>query len=302
MRVMVILNPKADQGHGLRKKDEIVREGQKWGGLDLVLTQYSGHGHQLARTAVEKGYEIIVAAGGDGTVHEVVNGLMTKNTTSVKLGVIPVGSGNDFAYAMDIPLSIPEAVEIIFMGYSRTIDLGFVSDDRDLQVFFDNNLGVGFDANVVIRVEAVKRLHGFPKYLWGVLKTLVLDFRPLHYQMRFDQEIVSEDVLFVTFGLGPRHGGGFLLTPDAVSNDDLIDTCTVRPMGRLRALSLLISAVKGTHITVPIVSMRQNQQIEISCSHPLPIHIDGEVFAHPGDGVHQITVSSLPSAIDLMVR
>ncbi len=102
-----------------------------------------------------------------------------------------------------------------------------------------------------------------------------------------------EDVLFVTFGLGTRHGGGFMLTPDAQLDDNLIDTCTVRPMGRLRALALLNSAVKGTHIGLPVVSMRQNRQIEISCDQPLPIHIDGEVFAQPADGVHQLTITSL---------
>lgn len=302
MRVMVILNPTADLGYGLRKRNEIEQEGEKWGGLDLVLTKHRDHARDLAISAAEDGYEVIVAAGGDGTVHEVVNGLLRKHQKRAKLGVIPIGTGNDFAFALDLPVDIPAAVEIIFNGRSRSVDLGSVVDDRGIHVLFNNNLGIGFDANVVIRVEAIKRLHGFLRYLWGVLKTLVLDFRPLHFQMRFDQESVTEDVLFVTFGLGPRHGGGFLLTPDALFDDDLIDTCTVRPMGRLHALALLNSAVKGTHIDVPLVSMRQSQKIEISCSKPLPIHIDGEVFAHPGDGVHQLTITSLPAAVDVMVR
>lgn len=302
MRVMVILNPSADLGHGIRKKEQIEREGQRWGGLDLMVTESRGQARDLACSAAENGYDVVVAAGGDGTVHEVVNGLVLDGPNNAKLGIIPIGSGNDYAYALNIPADIPAAIAIIYEGYSRLVDLGTVVDDRGKRVLFDNNLGVGFDASVVIRVEAVTRLHGFAKYFWGVLKTLALDFQPRHFEMRFDKENLTQDVLFVTFGLGTRHGGGFMLTPDAKLDDNLIDTCTVSPMGRLRALALLNSAVKGTHIDLPVVSMRRSQQIEITCTESLPIHIDGEVFAHPNDGVHQLTISSLPEAVEIIVK
>jgi len=302
MRVMVILNPYADLGDGLRKKELIEQEGERLGGLDLAVTENRGHAQNLARLAVEDGYDVVVAAGGDGTIHEVVNGLVQDGRSSVKLGIIPIGSGNDFAYALNIPADVPMAMEVIYGGHSRAVDLGAVVDNRGVYKLFDNNLGIGFDANVVIRVEEITRLHGFLKYFWGVLKTLALDFRPFHFQMRFDDENLAHDVIFVTFGLGTRHGGGFMLTPNAHLEDNLIDTCTVRPMGRLRALALLSSAVKGTHIGLPEVSMRQNQQIEISCTQPLPIHIDGEVFSRPEDGVHQLTITSLPAAVDVIVK
>ena len=302
MRVMVILNPSADVGHGIRKKEIIENEGEKWGGLDLVVTEYPGHAKVLAHSAVESGYDLIVAAGGDGTVHEVVNGLVQNGHSQAKMGIIPIGSGNDFAYGLHIPTDISAALEVVYGGFSRAVDLGAIEDDRGIYRLFDNNFGIGFDANVVIRVEEVTRLHGFAKYFWGVLKTLILDFHPFRFQMNFDDEVADHDVLFITFGIGTRHGGGFMLTPDAQFDDNLIDTCTVWPMGRLRALGLLYAAVKGTHIGLPVVSMRQNREIKISCTQPLPIHIDGEVFAQPADGVHQVTIKSLPAALNVLVK
>jgi YegS/Rv2252/BmrU family lipid kinase len=301
MRVTVILNPFADLGRGVQHKKLIELEGEKWSGLDLVVTDRAGHASELARLAAGEGYDVVVAAGGDGTVHEVVNGLKQELDSGVKLGVIPIGSGNDFAHGLNIPEDIPLAVERIFCGHCRSIDLAAVEDDRGITRLFGNNLGIGFDANVVIRVKAITRLHGFARYFWGVLKTLVLDFRPFRFEMRFDDESLSQDVLFVAFGLGPRHGGGFLLTPTAQKDDNLIDTCTVRPMSRLMALFLLSSAVHGTHIQKSQVTMRQNQQIEISSGEPLPVHIDGEVFAFPHDNVHRLTISSVPDAIEVMV-
>jgi diacylglycerol kinase (ATP) len=301
MRVKVILNPCADLGRGVQQKKLIETEGEKWNGLDLMVTDRPGHASELARMAADEGYDVVVAAGGDGTVHEVVNGLKQAEGAGVKLGVIPIGTGNDFAHGLNIPENIPLAVERVFRGHCRSIDLAAVVDDRGKNRLFENNLGIGFDANVVMRVKAITRLHGFPKYFWGVLKTLALDFRPFRFDMRFDDEELSQDVLFVAFGLGPRHGGGFMLTPNAQQDDNLIDTCTARPMSRLMALFLLNSAVHGTHIHKSQVTMRQNQQIQIASSQPLPVHIDGEVFAYPADDVHRLTISSVPAAIEVLV-
>ncbi len=301
MRVKVILNPCADIGHGIRKKDLISSEGNKWGGLDLELTEHEGHALQIAREALQEGYDVIAAAGGDGTVHEVVNGMLQDQRPSAKLGIIPLGTGNDFTYAMNAASDIPAAIENIFRGQSRSIDLAQIVDDRANRRIFANNLGVGFDANVVIRVNEITRLHGFPRYFWGVLKTLALDFRPFHLEMRFDDEKPVVDALFVAFGLGPRHGGGFMLTPNALNDDDKIDTCSVNQMSRLKALSLLNSAVKGTHLQNPLVTMRQSKQIEISCRDPLPVHIDGEIFAYPADNVRHMIITSLPAAIDVIL-
>jgi YegS/Rv2252/BmrU family lipid kinase len=301
MRIKVILNPSADLGRGLRSKEIIIAEGEKHGELDLVLSEYPGQAISLAHQAAADGYDVVVAAGGDGTIHEVVNGLLQNGKADSKLAIIPIGTGNDFAYALGISLDIPRAIEAIYRNRVRTVDLAQVVDDRGVTKLFSNNFGIGFDASVVIRVESITSLHGFPKYLWAVLKTLALDFRPYPVNMRFDDVELDQDVLFVAFGIGSRHGGGFMLTPGALNDDNRIDTCTVNSMSRLQALRFLNSAVQGTHVTNPLVTMRQTKRIEITCADPLPIHIDGEVFSVPEDNVHQVVITSLPAALEVLV-
>ncbi len=302
MSIKVILNPRADLGRGVTHLGTIQEAAESLGEIDLVLTTHPGHAEELAMAAVNNGYDIVVAAGGDGTVHEVVNGIIAAETNrDVKLGVVPTGTGNDFAHAMGIVGDVPSAVRTLFEGRERRVDLALMVDDKGRQRYFQNNLGVGFDANVVIRTAEITRVHGFLKYLLAVLTTLARDYHPINLQIRFDEEVVSQEVLFIILGIGPRHGGGFMLTPDASHEDDLIDSCTVSMLGRFRALSLLNSAVKGTHIRVPYVTMRNNKLIQIESREPMPIHIDGEIYAQVADNVRKLTVTSLPSSLVVIV-
>ena len=301
MRVKIIMNPSSDIGRGRRHLDLIRQTAAGLGEFDLVLTEGPGHAEDLAVEAVAAGYDVVAAAGGDGTVHDVVNGLFQAESHSASLGVVPIGSGNDFAFGLGILDDVETAVTRLFTGKPITLDLAQIKDDRGFTKVFENNLGIGFDANVVIRSQQITVVHGFLMYLLAVLKTLALDFRPIPLQMRFDAEEVSEEVLFLAFGLGPRHGGGFFLTPAAHNQDELVDTCLARPMSRLKALWMLNKAIKGTHVTSPLVTMRQSQQVNIVSSEPLPIHIDGEVFASPHDQVCQVTIRSLPAALTVVV-
>jgi YegS/Rv2252/BmrU family lipid kinase len=271
------------------------------GGFDLEPTERRGHARDLAYEAAESGYDVIVAAGGDGTVHEVVNGLYRAAKPDVKLGIIPIGSGNDFAFGMGLLDDLETAVTRLYYGSPQAIDLAVVTDDHGRSAVFHNNFGVGLDANVVIRTEAITNVHGFMMYLWGVLKTIALDFYLVPFDFSFDNEQVTQEALLMSFGLGPRHGGGFLLTPDANQRDGLIDTCLVHPMNRLTAIRLLIDSTKGTHIHSDRVTMRQNKRIEVRSKTAMPIHIDGEVFAQPADNVHKVTVLCLPAAMQVMV-
>jgi YegS/Rv2252/BmrU family lipid kinase len=300
MRVRIIVNPQADLGRSRGFLDAIGRAAQQLGDCEIMTTMHRWHATELAAEAARAGYGVVIAAGGDGTVHEVINGLCQIEAPRPHLGVLPIGSGNDFAYSAGIPLDRDEAVTHLSSGRTRTIDLALVEDDRGRREFFHNNFGVGFDASVVIRTAEITRIHGFMMYLWGVLKTLALDFRPYKLAMQFDGNPVTGELIFIAFGLGQRHGGGFLLTPDARGDDNLVDSCSVDPISRVRALSMLVAAVKGTHVSAPFVNMRRNSVVEISAIEPLPIHIDGEVFATPGDNVRWIRVTSIPAALEVI--
>ena len=301
MRIKIIMNPWSDQRRAIERRAEIETAVQQYGTADLVLTERPGHAVELARRAAAEGYELVVAAGGDGTVHEVVNGLVQGDRADVMLGVLPIGSGNDFAYGLSLPLAVPQAVARLFQGQPRWVDLARIQDEHGRYEIFDNNFGLGFDAIVVIRTEAITRVHGFMMYFLAVLQTIALYYETPHVDIWFDDEKVSQETLFMAMGIGPRGGGGFLLTPNAVSDDGLIDSCLVNPIGRLTMLGMLSQAIKGTHIHSRHVTMRQNKRIRIQSNMPLPIHIDGEVFAYPKDNVRQVTITSLPKALQVLV-
>ncbi len=301
MRVKVILNPMADNRRGAAQAAVIKQVAQPFGGVDLALTEYPGHAKELARQAADDGYDLVVGAGGDGTISDVVNGLMRGSKAITKLGIIPIGSGNDLAWSLKIPTTVETAVQKLFSGTPQTIDLARIEDDQGRFRIVDNNIGIGFDAVVVIETEAINRVHGFMMYLLATLRTIMSYSQLPQTTIHFDNERVEQQITFIAFGVGPRGGGGFLLTPHAKHGDDLIDTCTVNPVGRLTMLSLLLSVMRGTHIRSKHVTMRQNKQIRVRSDRPLPIHTDGEMFAYPQDNVREVTITSLPAAIDVIV-
>lgn len=301
MRVKIILNPWSDRGRGYRHETALRTLSNRYKGVDLVTTERPGHAKTLARTAVEEGYDVVAAAGGDGTIHEVVNGLVRGGRAEAKLGIIPIGSGNDLAHALGVYADPETAVQRILHGHPRTIDLGRIEDDRGHFRHFDNNAGIGFDATVVIQTESMTRVHGFLMYLLATLHTIAFYYRAPYMQMRYDDEAVAQRVLFLAIGNGFRYGGGFHLTPDARMDDNRLDSCLVNPIGRLIMLGMLVKAIKGTHVTSKHVTMRRNKRITIRSEAPMPVHVDGEMFAYPQDNVRHVTFVSVPAALDVIV-
>ncbi len=299
--VRIILNPAADNGRGILQKEPIIKLAEPYARVDFVVGTSAEHARQSAQEAAERGYALVVAAGGDGTVHHVVNGIMAVPETETMIGVIPIGSGNDFAYVNDIPVNVEEATKRLFKAQPRWLDLAKVEDENGRFVYMDNNFGVGFDAMVVAQTEKITRVHGFPKYMLAVFRSLAFHFDPTRFQIQFDDETVSQKALFIYTAIGTRGGGGFLLTPDAKQDDGLIDSCLANDVSRLTLISLLGKAMKGTHIHSEHCAMRQNRQITIQMDDPAPMYVDGEMFAYPEDFVRQITVTSVPKAIRLLV-
>lgn len=300
MHVKVILNPWADQGRGAEQAAIIQQIAQQYGGVDLAQSEYPGHAVELARQAADDGYDVVVAAGGDGTISDVVNGLVRGSRAVAKLGIIPIGSGNDLAWSLGISTDVATAVHQLFNGTPKAIDLARIEDDKGRFRIVDNNIGIGFDAVVVIATENITRIHGFLMYLTAVLRTIATYSQMPKITAYFDDEKVEQRIMMISFGVGPRGGGGFLLTPDAKQNDDLIDTLTANKMGRLSMMGLLLKVFNGSHVHSKLVTMRQNKQIRVRADRPLPIHTDGEMFAYPQDNVREVTVTSLSAAIEVI--
>lgn len=300
MRVIVILNPAANNGRAQQYHTPILQAAEPFGGLEIRLAERPGHAELLAREAAQAGYDLVVAAGGDGTVHEVVNGLYAVNNPAARLGVIPLGSGNDFGFSAGLAGDWATAVPRLFTGTSKRLDLACIEADDGRSCVFDNNFGLGFDARVVVQTQKMTRIHGFLKYFVAVLHSIAFYYHTPYLEMDFDGEQIAQRTLFLAMGVGRRGGGGFLLTPDARQDDNLIDSCLVNPIGRLTMLQMLSQALKGTHIHSSHVTMRQSQRITIRLKDPAPIHVDGEMFAYPEENIRQLTITSIPAALEVV--
>lgn len=286
MRTKFIVNTTAGRGHAGRVLPQVQEHLSRYGmDYDLIQTQAPGQAVELARQAAIDGYERVVAMGGDGTTDEVANGLLlaAEEGRTAVLGVIPVGSGNDFAYAVSIPSSLEAACQRLAEGQVRTVDVIQVTVDGKPRIF-DNSVGIGYDADVLLETHKIKRLRGFLMYLWAVFRVLATDSKwPYPMRITVDgQPLPHQAVTLITVANGPRAGGGFHLTPDAEPDDGLLDVCVADQLGRLGILQLLPHTMKGTHKGKKAVTMLQGRHVLIEGEQGLPGHVDGEVLCIQG--------------------
>jgi len=299
-KTLIILNPNADVGHAWRRIADLRPLAEEIAGRDLhwTGTVYPTHATELAMRAAEDGFARVVAVGGDGTVHEVVNGLMrVPPEKRPVLGVVPLGSGNDFAYGVGLPSSPHEALPIALTAPPRAIDVMRVTDEHGREEFCDNSLGIGFDAIVTIRSHQLPVVRGFAMYLTAVLQTTLLDHHPLHARFESDRETWETDLLMFVAGNGPREGGGFLTTPDAKPDDGILHYAAIGGVSRPVLLKLVYEVLQGTHTTDPRVRMGAFRRLRVETDRPMQIHLDGEIFAGFDSHVRQLEVEVLPHAL-----
>lgn len=267
----------------------------------ILVTDGPGHATTLAEAARREGYAVVVAAGGDGTVSEVVNGLARRppghplpdsRDPAATLGILPTGSGNDFAQVLGIPRNLERAVEIIARGQVRRLDLG-VAELLTAQGFdrrtFNNNLGIGLEAAVTLESYRIRRLQGLPLYLWAAVRTLQ------RYRAPSMAVTVHDDgggvwrrtapTLMVTVGNTRRAGGGFHLTPHAEPDDGYLDVGVAAALPAWRVALLLPRALWGGHANSPAVTMLRCARLAVAGPDGFPVQLDGEVVEHPATAV-----------------
>jgi len=307
--VKVILNPYAGRGHGKRVCGEIRAAFERAGvPYDLVETSAAGEATALARDARREGFAVVAAAGGDGTIHEVVNGLAeatAEDEVVTGLALLPAGSGNDFSDLIGAPRAYDEAVEAIRQGETRRVDLGRVEafDGRNtVRRYFDNNLGVGFEAQVTVESRKIKRLRGFAIYLWAALRALRAYEQPRFELGWTDGEggahQAAKRMLLISIGNGRRGGGGFYLTPDAVMDDGLLDLTFADALSRIDILRLMPRAMTTTGLYgQKAVSFGKLRSASITAGQPVPVHVDGEILSQE---MERLTVTVQPGRLQLV--
>jgi YegS/Rv2252/BmrU family lipid kinase len=300
-KVKLILNPMADMGNAWRMADDLRPIVAEYGHADWSGTVYPTHATELARQAALDGYDMVIALGGDGTVHEVMNGLMQVPAEKRPiLGVVPLGSGNDFSHAVNIPPKADYALAFALKGEPSTIDVGLLTDEQGRKEYFDNTLGIGFDAVVTIRSHRLPLLRGFMMYLTAVIQTIILNFDPAALHVETDKESWDESTLMFTLCNGPREGGGFHVAPDAALTDGILHYAAVRKISRLMMFRLIPEVMNGTHGRFDCVRMGNFTRLSLTSDRPLYIHADGEIYTSFGSNLRKLSVEILPSALKIV--
>ncbi len=300
-KVKLILNPHANRGRAWNSAMVLQSIVERSGGGSWAATEYPGHATELAEQACRDGFDVVAALGGDGTVHEVVNGLMrTPAEKRPKLAAVPLGSGNDFCSNNGIDENSEVAMRRAFSGETKTIDLGRVTDDSGRTEFIDNTLGIGFDAAVTIHSYSITRIKGFAMYLWAVIQTILRNHEAPHMTITTDTESFEENILMIVLCNGPREGGGFFVAPQAKSDDGIFNYTFIRRVSRPMMFRLLPEVMRGTHGRFDQVQMGQFNHLELVSDAPFTAHIDGEVFAGFRSRIQRLKVEVLPQAIQII--
>jgi diacylglycerol kinase (ATP) len=299
MPAKVILNPYSGRYTGRRRWPEAQAALHAVGfAHELALTERPGHARKLARDAARAGYLPIVAAGGDGTVSEVVNGLAdaaVDDRPFGPLGILPVGTANDIVDTLGIPRDLRAAARVLGQGRTRLMDLGEVNGR-----LFVNNSAIGLEPFVTLIQQRFRRIQGPPRYLLAALRGIAA--RP-RWNMRLEWDGGAYDgpVSLVAIGNGPRSGGLFYMAPHADPFDGQLTFVYGFRAGRLQLLRLLPRTMRlgaGSYVEMEGISEIHATWLRARIDPLAPAHADGEVFA---PAIGQLEYRILPARLQVLV-
>ncbi len=292
---ILIANPISGKGHAKNVAEQahaaLTEAGQQG---QLVFTAAAGDAKRFAHEAAANGVRFVIACGGDGTLHEVVNGIAT--LPDVILGVLPCGRGNDFAAAIGVPLKPETAIATLLSGTPIHVDLGrcyqinreLIGEALEPESALTNNrqpttdnyfttiATCGYDAEVSRRAaKGTPVFAGTASYAYAAVETLFY-YDPPVVHLEGDFGTYDGEILLAATGITNRYGGGFKIVPDARINDGLFDVCIIRPVSELTVLRLMVTLFWGGHVSHPAVSIHRTRAITIKTETPLLLYADGE--------------------------
>lgn len=275
---LVLLNPAANRGN-MHKHRAIVRQRAELEHAEYIETRLQGEAKERAEQAARDDRPIIIV-GGDGSVHEVVNGILTSGKR-VPLGIIAAGSGNDFACnTLNLPRDPQAAVDHAFNGQLVEVDAGLVNGR-----YFANSFSVGIDADIAVAAGKMKKypfMSGLRLYYTTTVKQLLFGYGRcpwLSFTLDGDEHLtksVESRYVLMAVTNGPTYGAGFRINPQANHTDGLFDVCTIDYTPLLRALKLLPIVKKGEHESLPEVTFYRARSLSIRSRHPVNVQMDGE--------------------------
>jgi diacylglycerol kinase (ATP) len=293
----VVYNPAAGRG----RAERLLKEFLAYPGVhgDLRPTAAPGHAEELAREAAEQGFAKVVAAGGDGTVHEVANGILRSGRRDVVFSTWPVGSANDYAYTLGLTAWWAKRAE---KPPTETLDADVARVTAGgRERYCVNSAGVGFNGMVTIEARKIRVLRGLPLYTLAFLKAMVRHFATPRVRVRFDGTEVDGPTLALTLALAQREGG-FPIRPAADLTDGRLDYMHATRLRRWHLLRYLPAMATGNlPENHPLIRLGRAARVEIASEAPLCVHADGEFVCVPEDGVRELTVEVLPARLRVEV-
>lgn len=268
MHLKLVFNPAAGRGKARRHVDEIERY-LVWRGASVDVHASASPG-DLTRVVAESSasrYDRVVICGGDGTIHHAVREFDLSHGT---LGIVPLGSGDDFATVLRIPRHTRKACDIVLDGHTREVDVALANGTRYLGV-----AGLGFDSVVAAYAQNVKFLRGSAVYLYSIFRVLPR-FTPHRVTVRIDGVTREAPVMFAVVGNSRQYGGGIRIVPAASIDDGVLDYCIVHRTSRFQLLKTLPRAYNGSHVRSPFVETGRGHDFFFDSEQPLDVYADGE--------------------------
>jgi YegS/Rv2252/BmrU family lipid kinase len=304
-RYLIIINPTAGRGLAGRSIPQIEAELKKYN-LDykILLTERPWHSADLAEQGAKEGYDVVVAACGDGTANEVLNGLMRAKKAGydkTAMGLIAIGTGNDFAYGMGVPGGVEIGCKILADDFRRRMDVGLLKGgDYPDGRYFGNGVGIGFDAAAGFVAAKIRWIRGLLLYLIAAIETIFIYYKPPTVRLSYDDKELIQPSLMISVMNGRRMGGGFYFAPDGNPSDGTFDLCIASSASRLRILQLLPYFMKGNQATQKEVKMEHARKlVATAMKGTLPIHCDGETVAFE---TSEIAIELLPQQIEFVTQ
>ncbi|MBR5736166.1 MAG: diacylglycerol kinase family lipid kinase [Bacteroidales bacterium] len=300
----VIVNPNAGSGRGGREWDEISNLLNAAGiKFSSSVSRFKYNSIDLVKEAWLEGYRKFIAVGGDGTIHEVVSGIMSmdRSDPDVTLAVIPVGTGNDWGREWGVTTDHKMAVDLIAKGHTRVQDLAEVHSSRngkDNTRFMVNIGGLGFDANVCFKVDGYKDegKTGSSLYVRGLLRAF-FGYTNKRFKVDVDGETLYEGPVFSTaFGIGKYSGGGMIQTPEALPDDGLLEITVIKKIPKLKVIFSIKKLYSGDIYTIKQVIHTKGRHVHVESFPSAKVEVDGEAV-----GFSPATVDMIPQALRIIV-
>lgn len=300
LKLLIIFNPHAGSGRALSYLPLLKNHLNKLNiRYEIHKTQSSGHGKKLIEQAELEHFDAVIAAGGDGTLFEVINGLMNLSPEQrTPFGVIPVGTGNAFSRELGLlPTDWQKGIDIISKQNTQAIDVGHAQSPSD-DFYFINIIGMGFVVNAGKTTLKIKKLGKSAYTLATLWETAKLKKYPIKLSMidaHDNVEILNEDLVFVEVANSRYTGTSFLIAPDAKINDGLLDVILLKKISRLKILRLFPTIYSGNHINYEEVETRKVKSIHIETQQPMPLMPDGEFKGHT-----PVTITCMSKALSIL--